>query len=211
LPTRKEIWDILQMNPEELKKDEMAIQKELFLWYYDAWLPAILPREFWREDIRFYRLLTDACEIAGKQKVLVTVASEAFGLLMWENCRNKWVNYFKLKDEDPTAQVPSGKHEDAKLHQAKWSDGSSGQVKYGGWKDEAYGVFEELKKEVKEWRKVEEEHGKPAQKYAYDLMREVHNKKGATPQDDKKKASRKKKTSPVVVEPKRRKLTVEDE
>jgi hypothetical protein len=82
------------MNPEELKKDEMAIQKELFLWYYDAWLPAILPREFWREDIRFYRLLTDACEIAGKQKVLVTVASEAFGLLMWENCRNKWVNYF---------------------------------------------------------------------------------------------------------------------
>ena len=29
------------------------------------------------------------CEIAGKQKVLVTVASEAFGLLMWENCRRQ--------------------------------------------------------------------------------------------------------------------------
>ena len=114
------------MNPEELKKKSMTLQKELFLWYYDVWLPAILPREFWKEDIRHYRLLTDACEIAGKQKVLVTVASEAFGLLMWENCRDKWVNYFVLKDTDPTAPVPSGKHEDASKHTAKWSDGNSG-------------------------------------------------------------------------------------
>lgn len=212
LPTRSEIWNVLDMEPEELNKPERAVEKDLFIWYYDQWLPAILPREFWREDIRHYKLLTDTIEIAGKQKVLVTVASEAFGLLMWENCCDKWVNYFVLKDNDPNAPVPSGKQKDAKKHQAKWSDGNSGQVKYGGWKDEAYEVFKNLKKEVKEWRRVEEEHGKPAQKFALELMRALHKKTGATPQDDKKSTSRrKKKASPVVVEPKRRKLTVEDE
>jgi len=97
------------------------------------------------------------------------------------------------------------------MHQAKWSDSNSGQVKYGGWKDDAYDFFEKLKQDIKEWRKIEEEHGKPAQKFAFDLMRTAHKKKGATPADDKKKPSRKKKTSPLIVEPKRRKLTVDDE
>jgi hypothetical protein len=212
LPTLKDIQEILDLSPKTLNEPKYKKAKELLLWYYDEWLPAILPREFWREDIRHYKLLTDTVEIAGKQKVLVTVASEAFGLLMWENCHDKWVNYFELKDKDgDKAPVPTGKHPEAHKHQAKWSDGNSGQVKYGGWKDEAYDFFEKLKGQLKEWRKVEEENGKPAQKFAFDLMRSTHKKTGKTPADDKKTTRKKKKTSPVVVEPKRRKLTVEDE
>jgi hypothetical protein len=203
------------MSVDALNQPKYKLEKELFLWYYDDWLPAILPREFWREDIRYYKLLTDTVEIAGKQKVLVTVASEAFGLLMWENCHDKWVNYFDLKDKHgEKAPVPTGKNDpEAAKHQAKWSDGSSGQVKYGGWKDEAYDFFEKLKKELKAWRKNEEEKGKPIQKFAFDLMRAAHKKTGKTPADDKKNPRKKKKASSsvVVVEPKRRKLTVEDE
>jgi hypothetical protein len=212
LPTLKEIQEVLNMSIDALNQPKHKLEKELFLWYYDDWLPAILPREFWREDIRHYKLLTDTVEIAGKQKVLVTVASEAFGLLMWENCHDKWVNYFKLKDDfGEKAPVPTGKQPGADKHQAKWSDSTSGQVKYGGWKDEAYDFFENLKKELEEWRENEEKHGKPAQKFAFDLMRATHKKKGATPADDKKKPSRKKKASAIVVEPKRRRLTVKDE
>ena len=211
LPTREEIWDTLQMTEAALELPANQVRKELYLWYYDVWLPAILPKEFWKEDIRHYKLLTDTVEIAGQQKVLVTVASEAFGLLMWENCQDKWVNYYKLKANDEKAVVPTGKHPDAASHTAKWSDGNSGQVKYGGWKDEAYEVFEKLKKEVKDWRKVDEENGKAGQRLGLKFMRDAHKKKGATAQDDKKKTSRKKKTSPVVAAPKRRKLTVEDE
>jgi hypothetical protein len=212
LPTLQEIQDVLNMSVDALNQPKHKTEKALFLWYYDEWLPAILPREFWRDDIRHYKLLTDTLEIAGKQKVLVTVASEAFGLLMWENCHDKWINYFEYKHKNgEKAPVPNGKHPDAHKHQAKWSDGNSGQVKYGGWKDDAYDFFEKLKQDIKEWRKIEEEHGKPAQKFAFDLMRATHKKKGATPADDKKKPSRKKKTSPLIVEPKRRKLTVDDE
>ena len=212
LPTLQEIQNVLNYSIETLNQPKYKTAKELFLWYFDQWLPAILPREFWRDNIRQYKLLTDTVEIAGKQKVLVTVASEAFGLLMWENCHDKWVNYFKLKDEHrEKAPVPTGKQPDADKHQAKWSDGNSGQVKYGGWKDEAYDFFEKLKKEVKDWCQTEEENGKPAQKFAYDLMRAAHKKTGATPAEDKKNPRRKKKTSPLVVEPKHHKLTVEDE
>ena len=109
LPKRKEIWDVLQMSEASLNEAENATKKELFLWYYDQWLAAILPREFWKEDIRYYNLLTDTIDIAGKQKVLVTVSSEAFGLLMWENCREKWMAYAKFKAEKgPRAPIPTG-------------------------------------------------------------------------------------------------------
>ncbi len=214
LPEREEIWDVLQLSEAELEKPENSVKKELFLWYYDQWLPAVLPREFWKEDIRYYKLLTDTIELAGKQKVLVTVSSEAFGLLMWENCREKWINFCVFKEQNgEKAPLPVGKEAGAELHLAKWSDGSAGQVKYGGWKEEAYVRLEALKKEVKEWRKTDNESGKLGQKLAFKLMRAAHNKRGKTPLEDKKKSSRNRGARKAVqaAPAKRRKLTVEDE
>ena len=212
LPTREEIWDVLQLSESELENPENDVKKQLFLWYYDQWLPAILPREFWKEDIRYYKLLTDTIEIAGKQKVLVTVSSEAFGLLMWENCREKWINFCDFKDKNgEKAPLPIGKEEGAELHLAKWSDGSAGQVKYGGWKEEAYVRFEALKKEVKGWRNQDALSGKSGQKLAFKLMRAANKRKGKTPLEDKKKTSRKPKKTVQAAPNKRRKLTVEDE
>ena len=182
------------MSELALEEPENAIRKELFIWYFDQYLVAVLPREFWKEDIRCYKLLTDTIEIGGRQRVLVSVTSEAFGLLMWENCHQKWINYFRLKDEKgEKAKVPQGKEPGAEAHLAKWSDGTDGQVLYGGWKDEAYDRFEELKKEIKAWRKAEEESGKKGQALARKYMRLVHEKTGETPQEDKK-SKRKKKT-----------------
>ena len=206
---------MLCMTEEAFNEDTepAKIAKELFLWYYDEYLPAVLPKEFWKEDIRYYQLLTDTTTIAGKEKVLVTVTAEAFGLLMWENCRKKWCNFCDYKDKHgEKAPIPTGKEPGAEQHLAKWSDGKEGQVLYGGWKEEAYDRFEQIKKEIKAWRKTEEESGKPAQKLALKLMREAHKKTGATPADDKKsKRVRKKANIPVAVASKKAKLTVEDE
>ena len=189
------------MSESELENPENDVKKQLFLWYYDQWLPAVLPREFWKEDIRYYKLLTDTIEIAGKQKVF-----------MWENCREKWINFCAFKDQHgEKAPLPIGKEVGAELHLAKWSDGSAGQVKYGGWKEEAYVLFEALKKEVKEWRNQDALSGKSGQKLAFKLMRAANKRKGKTPLEDKKNTSRKPKKTVQAAPNKRRKLTVEDE
>jgi hypothetical protein len=207
--------EVLSMSEDALNgnTDEAQISKELFLWYYDEYLPAVLPKEFWKEDIRYYKLLTDTVNIAGKEKVLVTVTAEAFGLLVWENCREKWCNFCLFKDQHgEKAPIPTGKEPGAENHLAKWSDGKEGQVLYGGWKEEAYDRFEQIKKDIKAWRKADEESGKVGQRLALKLMREKHNRTGATPADDKKgKRIRKKAIAPVAVSSKKAKLTVEDE
>jgi len=41
LPNREEIWDVLQLSEAELEKPENALEKELFIWYYDVYLPAV--------------------------------------------------------------------------------------------------------------------------------------------------------------------------
>lgn len=202
------------MSEDELEKPENKTEKELFLWYYDQWLAAILPKEFWKPDIRYYNLMTDKIDIAGQQKVLVTVSSEAFGLLMWENCHKKWVNYCKLKDRDPKAVIPSSNKDPSYAdHQALWSDGCAGQVKYGGWDVRAYVRFEELKKEVKARRKADEDSGYVGQKLAYKYMRAANKREGKSPQDDKKSKRRGNKDKPATAPPPKKSkiLTVEDE
>ena len=214
LPTLQEIQDVLNMSEEALNAAGNEVHKQLYLWYYDEYLTHTLPKEFWGDDIRFYNLLTDTINIGGKDRVLVTVSSEAFGLLMYENCREKWIEYVKFKEKHgKKAKIPTGKEPEAEKHLAKWSDGKEGQVKYGGWKDEAYDRYEKLKKDVKAWRKADEEAGKAGQELAKKLMREKHGKIGETPEEDKKskgkRARKKKNHAPAVA--KKHKLTVEDE
>lgn len=199
------------MRETALEEPENAVKKQIFIWYYDVYLVACLPKEFWKEDIRYYQLLTDEINIFGKMKGLVTVSSEAFALLMWENCRDKWINYFKYKEANgEKAAIPKGKEPGAQDHLAKWSDGKEGQVLYGGWKEEAYVKFEELKKTLKAWRAADT--GKLGPKLALKYMRTLHKRTGKFPEDDKKKgSSRKRKTTGAAPAPKRVVLTFDDE
>ena len=43
---------------------------------------------------------------SGKKKVLVTITSEAFALVIFANCRDKWVADFKLKAGNKRAKIP---------------------------------------------------------------------------------------------------------
>ena len=80
------IQETLKLNPEDLDKAEHVQQKKLLLWYYDrGWLPVVAGKHFWRDEIRYFKLLTDTQDVAGKQKVNCTVTSKAFGLLNYEN------------------------------------------------------------------------------------------------------------------------------
>jgi len=56
---------------------EVEKHKDLILSYYDQWMPIVALKHFWREEIRYFKLITDTQLIAGKEKVNCTVTSEA--------------------------------------------------------------------------------------------------------------------------------------
>jgi hypothetical protein len=92
VPSVDEIKTALKMTEYDLDKPENAKQKRLVIWYFDRWLPIAAGKEFWGDEIRYYHYPTDTIQITGNtpsssgEKVLVTVSSEAFGLLVLENC-----------------------------------------------------------------------------------------------------------------------------
>ena len=59
IPTLVTIQATLKLDPADLEKAEHVEQKELLLWYYDRWLPVVAGTHFWREEIRYFKLLTD--------------------------------------------------------------------------------------------------------------------------------------------------------
>lgn len=193
------------MSPEFLDDPANAKQKELLLWYYDRWLPICAGNLYWGETIRYYKLPSDTCKMPnGEEKGLVTVTNEAFGLLVLENCHQKWMNIFQYKAKHGRgAKIPNIGPESLPF-KAKWTKDRQGQVRFGGWSD-AYPRFEELKNLVLGVRCTDKSKDYEGQKYAKELMRTNHKIK-----DDvyTKRSSRKRKTAapPARVERKLRKL-----
>jgi len=87
IPTVTEILNILVMDPKDIETDET--KKAILNWYFDRWLPVAGGSFFWGSNIRYYHYPVDKEAVVpgeSSKKVWVTVASEAFGLLMLENC-----------------------------------------------------------------------------------------------------------------------------
>jgi len=186
----------------ELDKPENDHWKQTLLWYFDRWLPVVAGKEFWGEDRRHYKKFDETMNINGTQKAPVTVADEAFGLLVLENCREKWVEIFKFKETHPAgSKIPTSGPEAAKFS-AKWTDSKCGSKKYGGW-TKALDAFEEFKLALLTIRNNEKANGGPLYQFAMDLMRSAHNITGDSP--GTKKRTRKTASPPTAPPP--RKLT----
>ena len=213
LPTIEElenVWDIPEepLDPNEenegfLPEDvrftpEYAAEYNrkvyLLTWYLDVWLPMVNGVQWWGPMIRPYKLMTDLTDVRGEQKVIVTITSEAFGLLIYENCHEKWIEIFKWHNEQPKArrkkappQYNSKKPETHKF-KAKWSDHNVGQST--GWSSEAYTKLQQQIERIQAFRKQEaEENENNMLKYGQELIRELHgiNEDQTEPEPARKK------------------------
>lgn len=103
LPTTEMLRAILKNGTEEaLEVPTNSGDKKILEWYIDRWLPVVIGSEYWDEKFRHYQLQTDKIKLRnGKQVPLCSVESEAFGLLVWDNCKDKWENIFNLKKQNP--------------------------------------------------------------------------------------------------------------
>jgi len=198
IPDLDTIQTHLTLDPDQVPPAEKEKHKDLILWYYDRWMPIVAGKHFWHEEIQYFKLITDTQPIAGKEKVNCTVTSEAFGLLVnYENYHETWERQLKFKDKyGKSAELPKSKtdvNEDGKTidyYKSKWSNSTSGQVKYAGWDPAAYTRMAELQKWVQTFRNDDEKVDKKIQKYALKVIQEK-NKKKIDKKQPKKKRSRK--------------------
>ncbi len=175
IPTDDDILAMLAMSPDDLEKPDNLQWKNICLWYFDRYLPIPAKKDFFGEDIRYYNLYTDKMNVNGKQKVSVTVASEAFGLTVLKNCHEKWNNIFKLKEKDPKAKIPS-KKEDKNYsdYAGEWTEPKSGKVPFGGWATGALEYFSEMEDKLIKLREDDAANDHKKAKYYKEIMRAAH-------------------------------------
>ena len=162
LPTLNEllnVWAVAgeeapQESADEAVKEEYQRKIAVLTWYLDVWVPMVCLPLWFGPTIRPYKLMTDMTTVEGKQKVFVTVTSEAYGLIQFENSRNKWIEIFKWKkingSRKKAPQYSKNKHEETKQFKAKWSESKNGQC--SGWDTVAYSTFNQRKDHIRKFR-----------------------------------------------------------
>lgn len=221
LPTTDEIenvWDlpVVTEASSDADKAEYSRKVDILTWYLNSFLPKAVGLEFWGENIRPFNLMTDTAlvegDLSGKKKVLVTVTSEAFGLLVYHNCRDKWVADYKYKQQHgKKASIPKYEKDEPSthVHVNKWSNSRSGSAVGGGWHVDALKKFNALKAQIKAFREGEAANGNQKMEYGKNLVMAANdiNLNGGKLAGQKRKApSKDAEKSPEVVD-----ITFDDE
>ena len=146
-------WTYAGLDPkDDANKDKLAILE----WYYCDFLTCAAGHEYWGDKVWPHHLPVDTTMILGREKVLITVASETFALVAWENCWEKWQKMWQLKDADPKWKKPQKKGE-CEEFDGKWTSQHKGRVGLCSWDKACFPVFKEFKAHVKNFRAVQEQ------------------------------------------------------
>ena len=138
----------------QAKVDEMERQKVIFTWFWNKYLPYFAKDSFFGEQNRSTKLLTDKVTVAGKEWMMVTSATEALALVVFENNRDRWLYLFDKKANHDDYDF----NKDKNVPKAKWT-GSKGQQVYGGWADEGMQKWQYHRKTIKAHREADAENG----------------------------------------------------
>ena len=147
-------------------------------WYATEYLAMAVGVETWGPVQKCTKLLTDKVMLeddnSGKAKVLVPVTSEAFGQVMFKNCRTKWIAVWTYKKaQGSSATVPKYVKDDKTTHQyeALWSNPRSGQSEGGGWNMEGLKYLMERMEVISAVKAVDKENDYAKMKHARTLIR----------------------------------------
>ncbi len=133
-----------------------TVEKEdVFLFYVDKLLPNVVGHHQWGPNTRHYMTISDAKTKDPNPKKLITVSTEAFTVLVYENCRDKWFNMYQYVKANPDVKkkkwrVTKEEKQDEEVakeaakYEAKYTDQNKGQQEYGGWTSTGLKRFNEL-------------------------------------------------------------------
>jgi len=174
------IWEF---DPETIDDDED--QKKFVIWHTDVWLPEAVGLENFGETTRSTNLITDkvalSIDIKKEKKVLVPITGEAFGLLMFANCRDRWLAVFDWQAKNPHLKtVPSYRKCDGEQNiefKNRWSGSNDGERSGGGWNSDAFLYYNDMMAKLKEIRKKEADTGQKRFLKVLEYLKAIHSKK----------------------------------
>ena len=154
------VWDIPEKPTEPVRGDDEAEfeaavaqykadlaylkkKEKLLAWHASECVSMAVGVESWGHTQKCNKLITDKEvlqeDTSGKPKVLVTVTGEAFGQVMFKNCRTKWIavwEYKKINGKKATPPKYDKDDESTHKYDSLWSNPRNGQVEGGGWHNE---------------------------------------------------------------------------
>ena len=182
-----------------VEKDERTRLLAIFVWWWDVFLPAVAGNTYWRSTIRHAQTITAATH---KGNQCIPKGTEAFAVLLYENCHAKWVQMI-TKSENFTKKfvIPKKKNDDdTQKFAGKYSSSKLGQASYGGWSPEGKKRFNELCTLIETARK--KAHVPALEKEVLGMVRVKNNLPEEVPDEaaQASKKTRKRKRDKVVVE-----------
>ncbi len=97
------IEDIMKCSLRQIDSDHL---KKLFCFYTDKLMPTVVGSEAWGKNIRHYTLLSEATiDDDGESKQLITASTEAFLVVLYENCHNKWIKWLEKLEKKPNTSL----------------------------------------------------------------------------------------------------------
>ena len=175
MPTLQDLLTVCDLPAEDTPNYQEKV--DILVWYFDHYLVAAAGNCAYGKETRWYKHATKTIKVEGKNQSVVLWQAEAFGLLVFENCLEKWSHICPQKAKDPNWNVPKSNKKDArtlKYHATKWTDGKTGQQQGGGWKQGAYDQYAVYQKHIVAVRKKDRENQWASYNLALELMRNKH-------------------------------------
>lgn len=136
--------------------------------------------EFYPKELVNYRLpiqplkMVPGFEKTNLKGCMLTVSCEAFGLVLVQNCWDKWTLIVPKKAADNKWPVPKWSKTDTdthKYHKTLWSDGRNGQKKAQGWTPEGYQALNSAMEMLQKFRAQQKQQKWARYKDVFKLVR----------------------------------------
>ena len=119
---------------------------QVMKWYWLMGLNRIMAVEYWGDKEKWYTTISRAVFPPDPNKKLFDISTEAFLVLLWENCFDKWTAALKWLEENPGKKLPkrTKTNKNDPMFQAKYTTQDGGQQRLGGWEAEGIERYNEI-------------------------------------------------------------------
>ena len=151
--------------------------EKIFDFHIDKLLPTVMGTNEWRPNVKCYYEISSAKCRCDSSKSLIPAGTEAFLVLLYENCHKKWVNWFPKVKADKKYKVDRKDN----TMKAKYTMQEGGQKEFTGWKKQGLQRFKKLKELILECRKAAVKEQEGHNKAEEDRKREAMEKNPGAP------------------------------
>lgn len=151
--------------------EESAEKKEMFVWYYDKYLPAAVGKTYYGPKIRYYTTYVSERSFGKATTICCSRPGEAFGLLQYANGLEKWR---KMAEEEKSGVKSNLSNEETRGKYTKIpkTDEEKAQM-LSGFTKEGQDLFKELIKKIKAEREQDAGAGHVKAKLVLKVLKET--------------------------------------